>query len=728
MGDELQEGPSCAVAASGYEMIDGMKERQRVAEVGAALKRLDAMPRGGKTQAFAAAAAALRMSAGRLHNVYTEWKAAKRRGDENGMVLAIADGRRLARGGGRRSPWVSIYMKYCENDRNTDMGGWEAMKRDFLSGALVVPGVGNWLQAWQRENRGLPVEWLRNPLTGRIEPPEGWMPRGATQKNLAVYAAKDPTRCFALAFARQGRKAAHRHLLPVLQSRVGVTVGEITQFDDVWLNDDIIVDGRVCRPLAFVGYDYASAFQCACAMKPRVPAADGGRMQNLKEYDFRCTLANHCVRTGFWAKRAMFVLEHGTTAIRDDKVTDVRKNIMAAAEAHGWHIELRESGILSEQAHGGLFKGVGGGNFRMKALCEGSHNIVHNRLASLPGSRGRDAEHLHESQPALVKYEQELLDAAKTMDPIFAAKLQHGLQTFEEYEAEYHRLVGEVMQSHGHRLEGWNGRMVRKIFVMGRWQSVDEFASDHAPEDMALMAAAARSNPKLLKDMPMSRLEVWEDGVKRLTARGEWAKFPAIDMPAFFTFKPRAGRPHGDFVELRVRDNGLVGLRDSFYFGRDELLYRAVVKDRRGYSSALPPGRKVLLLVNPLVTEVAVLLNPETRDVMGVAQRYDRAPAYDRRAIEVAMGEQARDLARKVLPIRGRHQDEAERRARRMAANLRVLAAAKEAAARGPEPDGEGYALDDLNGAAIREDPADGAAGDGENADALAFLDAANAV
>ena len=59
-----------------------------------------------------------------------------------------------------------------------------------------------------------------------------------------------------------------------------------------------------------------------------------------------------------------------------------------------------------------------------------------------------------------------------------------------------------------------------------------------------------------------------------------------------------------------------------------------------------------------------------------------------------------------------------------MAANLRVLAEAKEAAARGPAPDGEGYSLDDLNGAAIREDPA----GDGENADALAFLDAANAV
>ena len=721
---ELQAGTACAVAASGYDLIDSMKERQRVAEVAAALKRLDGMPRGGKTQAFAAEATALRMSPGRLHNMYTEWKAAKRRGDENGMVLAIADGRRLARGGGRRNPWVNIYMKYCENDKNTDVGGWEAMKRDFLSGALVVPGVGNWLQAWQRENRGLPVEWLRNPLTGRIEPPDDWMPRGVSQKNLATYAAMDPSRCFALAFARQGRKAAHRHLLPVLQSRVGVTVGEITQFDDVWLNDDIIVGGRVCRPLAFVGYDYASAYQCACAMKPRVPAAGGERMQNLKEYDFRCTLANHCVKTGFWAKRARFVLEHGTTAIRDDKVTDVRKNIMAAAAAQGWHIELCESGILSEQAHAGLFKGCGGGNFRMKALCEGSHNIVHNRLASLPGSRGRDAEHQHESEGALVKYEQELLEAAKAMDPIFAAKLAHGLQTFEEYEAAYHTLVEEVMKSSGHRLEGWNGRMVRKVFVMGRWQSVDEFAADHAPEDLALMAAAVKSNPKLLKDMPMSRLEVWERGVKRLMAKGEWARFPAIDMPAFFTFKPRAGRPHGDFVELRVRDNGLVGVRDSFYFGRDELLYRAVLKDRRGYASALPPGRKVLLLVNPLMTEIAVFLDPETHDVMGVAQRYDRAPAYDRHAIEVAMGDQAADLAAKVLPVRGRHMGEALERAGRMARTLRVMQEATEAAARGPAPDGEGYAFEELSGAASCETPVTAS----DNADALALFGQLNAV
>ena len=158
------------------------------------------------------------------------------------------------------------------------------------------------------------------------------------------------------------------------------------------------------------------------------------------------------------------------------------------------------------------------------------------------------------------------------------------------------------------------------------------------------------------------------------------------------------------------------------------MLYRAVVRNHAGWEQALPPGYKAMALFNPMMPGKIWLLDAGDGHTLVTCALHNRAPAYDRHAIEVAMGEQAADLARKVLPIRGRHQDEAERRARRMAANLRVLAAAKEAAARGPAPDGEGYALDDLNGAAIREDPADGAEGAGENADALAFLDTANAV
>ena len=113
---------------------------------------------------------------------------------------------------------------------------------------------------------------------------------------------------------------------------------------------------------------------------------------------------------------------------------------------------------------------------------------------------------------------------------------------------------------------------------------------------------------------------------------------------------------------------------------------------------------------------------------MGTCPLFNRAPAYDRHAIEVAMGDQAADLAAKVLPIRGRHMGESLERAGRMARNLRVMKEAKEAAVRGPAPDGEGYdfeALCDDDGRGTR--PAC-QAGEESNADSIAFLDAVNAV
>ena len=91
------------------------------------------------------------------------------------------------------------------------------------------------------------------------------------------------------------------------------------------------------------------------------------------------------------------------------------------------------------------------------------------------------------------------------------------------------------------------------------------------------------------------------------------------------------------------------------------------------------------------------------------------------------MGAQAHDLAAKVLPMRGRHQKQAEDLAWRVAHNESVLAEARAAKAIGPAPDGEGYSFDELNdtGGALER----AVAGEPQsNADALAFLDAVNAV
>ena len=140
-------------------MIDDSAERLRVDVLSRAMERISAAPHGRRGEAFEEAAMVSGVSAKRLHNLYTAWRRAK---TDDDRILALADGRKLA-AASRPNPWLAVYKRYCENDRNTDRGGWEAMRRDFLAGTLVVPGVGNWIQAWQGENKFGDIEELRDP-------------------------------------------------------------------------------------------------------------------------------------------------------------------------------------------------------------------------------------------------------------------------------------------------------------------------------------------------------------------------------------------------------------------------------------------------------------------------------------------------------------------------------------------------------------------------------------
>lgn len=692
MKDGLKTYEGLCAVASMRARLDAADWKEIVMEIAAA-------PKSQRVRAMRQAAARTGRGFGTVRRKFYEYE---RDGD-----AALVDRRRV-KATAAANPWAECYMTYVERDRNTSMGGYRQMMGDFRAGRPMVGAIGTWVDVFRREFPGVPVP---------ASCPADWTPRGATYANLQAAAKSNPDYFFSIAANRQGRKAAHRFLAPVLTTRVGLPVGAKVEYDDVWHNADVMLGARACQALEFAGYDVASGYKCSSILKPRFARADGAR-DNLKEQQFRFLFAyDHIVR-GFHRGGVEDVVEHGTTAIREGVERQIR-----AIPVYGGLIRIARSGVLSEQVHAGLFIGNGGGNFRMKALCEGSHNILHNRTASLVGSRGRDAEHLHESQAALVRYEERLVAAAASLPPEFALKLEAGLLTFDEYHAAFRRIEAQLMDDPEHRLEGWGANVVAE-YRLGEqsndwrpWAEVERLAAGDEGDRLEAFAIAklVARRPSLKRVRPMSRREAWMAGQGDLVRVDEWY------LPHFLD----AGK---DALRLTVRDNGLMGFRNELYYGRDEMLYRAVVRNRAGWEQALAPGTRAMALFNPMMPEKVWLLDAGDGHTLGTCALHNRAPAYDRRAIEAAMGEQARDLARKVLPVRGRHQDEAERRARRMAANLRVLAAAKEAAARGPAPDGEGYALDDLNGAAIREDPADGAAGDGENADALAFLDAANAV
>ena len=602
--------------------------------------------------------------------------------------VALVDRRRV-RQMTAANPWLECYMTYVENDRNTAIGGYRQMMSDFRRGRPMVGTVGTWREVWMRERPGEPVP---------AECPMDWTPHGATYANLQAVAKANPNYRFNIASNRRGRKAAAAYLLPVLTTRVGLPVLAKVEYDDVWHNTDIMLGAKVCQPLEFAGYDVASGFKCSSILKPRFERADGKR-DNLKEQQFRFLFAyDHIVR-GFHRGGIENVVEHGTTAIRENVERQIR-----AIPGMGELIKISRSGILSEQVHAGLFIGNGGGNFKMKALCEGAHNILHNRAAGLIGSRGRDAEHLHESQAALVKYEERLMAAAARLPEEFALKLESGLLTFDEYHAAFRQIEDALMRDPEHKLEGWDGKVVqewRLASTSNDWRPMSELVAmaKEDPDGARAVAVVVGRDPALRRVRPMSRWEAYRAGVEG----GEIVKVDDWWLPHFMDIEK-------DAIEVRVRDNGLIGFRNELLYGRDEMLYRAAVKNRAGWQQAMSPGAKALALYNPMMPEKIWLVDGGDGHTLGTCALYNRAPAYDRHAIEVKMGEQAHDLASKVLPIRGRHQAEAEERAARMANNLRVIKEAAEGGASRPRraDSDPGYSFEELAGANDDFSPADG--------------------
>ena len=638
---------------------------------------------------------------GTLRNKFYAWK-------KNPDTLVD---RRRVRRYSTENKWLQCYLYYIEKDKNTSIGGYRAMMVDFRSGALM-PHLNKTWQMLYRE------EFPDRELPPRCPEEWDWIPRGATYQNLQNLAKRDPHYQFSIMASRKGMAAARQFVRSVLTTREGLMAGQKYEFDDVWHNVDIhLVGGEICQPLEFAGYDIASGYKVMSCMKPRFMRADGKR-DNLKEFQFLCGLANLLMREGFHRDGVELVVEHGTTAVRETVEKQIRG--IGGPGGIGELINFTRSGILSDQVHEGLFAGMGGGNFRIKAFCEGAHNVLHNREASLIGNKGRDAEHLHESHPALVKYEEKIARIAATLPEEFRRKLMFNLLSFDEYNAAFRLIEARLMDDPWHRLQGWGNRTVCewRMSEGDMWKPYSALDLE-TPARRDAIATLVGGNPNLVQRRPMSRREAWVADKAAAEREGKWVRVEDWFMPYFVD-----PAKHGKW--LTVRPDGRIGFRDELYYGPDEVLYRANVKDYYGRTTYLTPGKKILCVFNPFMPEKVWVMDQGDGHILGTCGLDRRAPMNDPEAIRRAMGEQAHEIAVKAEAVRGRHLIDAMARATAVSHNRRVINAGIEAASRGLKADGEGYALEDLNGAAIREEAKEDAAG--ENADALAFLDAANAV
>lgn len=563
-------------------------------------------------------------------------------------AAALVDKRRL-RKPGERSQWLQAYLRYTEDDQRTSLGGWRRMMADLRAG-VVIEGIGDWQAVWAAEHprRAIPECC-----------PAGWVPAGAAYSTLQRAARNLPSRQFSLAINRQGMQAAKPYVLPVLRSRLGLAPGQIYEFDDKWHDVEVLFDGQTkpVRALEFAGYDVASAYKIACSIRPRITESDG-RRDSLKEREFRWLLAHVLTDIGIHRDGCRIVLEHGTTAIREKHEQQIKSTPVVGAL-----LTFERSGILSEQVHAGMCRGDGGGNFRMKALCEQSHRRDHDSMAYLPGQVGLSPARRPESHAALVRYHEMLMKAAAKLPERTRALLDIGMLTWEQYTSAYHTIQARLADDHEHALEGWDPetRTVvewRMSDTSGEWHSVDDLLQMDEDQRQAVSAFLS-AHPACKRARPMSRREAWSTG------QDDLIRAPLQEMPMLLT--PADARP------AHVGRDGLIRFRDK-YLGRDDQLYHAQIESRRGYQQALPPGKELLMYYTPFHTGHIWLIDPADGRMLGMAPRFDRAPRYDQAAILAAAGRQNADLARKILPIRGRHQTAAEQRARMMGHNADVLA------------------------------------------------------
>lgn len=188
---------------------------------------------------------------------------------------------------------------------------------------------------------------------------------------------------------------------------------------------------------------------------------------------------------------------------------------------------------------------------------------------------------------------------------------------------------------------------------------------DMAGDQRAAVLAFLSAHPEHKAVRRMTRREVWHQGVRK------FVRIPMFELPLLLDERPI--KEGGDARMITVKKNGTFGFTDQFYYGPDEVIHHATCKTRTGFQTALIPEREYVYFGTPLHTEGGVIVDKESGKVIGFAPSYKRAPIYDRDAIVRAAGAQNADLAAKMLPVRGRHQVEAEQRLAMIGQNADVL-------------------------------------------------------
>ena len=571
--------------------------------------------------------------------------------------------RATARGLGANRDFVAHWHDLVSRFNRKSAPACKALLAELASG-VPIPGVGTWRDVWATENGGIPPSdgmpcpW--GPVT--MAAPKGWSWRNIQTLN-------PPPEV--LVAVRKGTGAAYAEFMPLVrQTRAGLASCEVVEFDDLWLEQKVAFPGNrhAQRIVGLVGFDVATAYLFGVLLRPRTEHADGTR-ETIRQVYMRWEMAHLLCDVGVSARRLQIDCEFGSAAISEDLESAMR-------DAIGGRFELvvRRGGRHSHPLSPGDWTGTSKGNPRGKPHVEGSHGIVKNLLACLPGSVGGGRGAQPEWATGMDKEDEALRRcvtalAAPGEEDHLLARLAKPYLDWSEFAQKAYAVYDAVNARQVHDLEGWEEQgfvvpMWRRRADETVWHPMSELRDILAlldAESARKLVARIEGAPGLTRQRRMSPAEAWAARAGERIALGPWAA-PQIlgrSLAQVCTCSPR--------LELAYKDD----------LSRATAIVCGVLDDGR----ALERGEEYLVWINPLNPGTAYVCDRATR-WLGTA----RVVAPSRRGDMTGIARQMAtvraaeaDLRRKLAPIAAKRQRD---RLREMERNLAILAEAGE----GPAP------------------------------------------
>jgi hypothetical protein len=462
--------------------------------------------------------------------------------------------------------------------------------------------------------------------------------------------------------ARIGRTAsAAKYGTKVLTTRVGLKLGQYYMFDDVWHDLDINVIGqsKAVRPIEIGCIDLLTGYRPQWLCKPILKDNDTGKKQTLAENETLFVTASLLHEQGYREDGTVLIMEGGTATMRGPLQTIL-------AEVTNGKVIVEIGGTQGAPAIAGDYGGRAKGNPRFKAALESFHNLLHNRLAALPGAVGKDRDHLPERHYRQQLRNNHLLRAlvnladAGRLEAVQDLRLD--LLEWHQFTSILNAVYNQIHVDHDHDLQGWQAAgHILKEFRLSQDQPYTAL-TDLDDEQATLMANFTRGREGLVRARKMSRQEAWNYGL----AQGGMRKLSLAGVGALLK--------EGVGTTRRVNDEGCFRIQDKIYAPEPyEFLARA-------QGSALAGGHEIPLERRQEYTTAWNPLQPDQLHVwdangrwLGVCPGRVRARRDDEESIQIAMGEQKKLEADMLAGVNFRGRHIGEQRKANTAANLNLL-------------------------------------------------------